>query len=132
MENRATTTQGNGKTTAQETIERAMHFFGEKDRWESMYLFSSEGLLMAREGKSDTYNEENLLEFAFSLIETVQLLGGNVPVKEIAVRGKERKMLIFQYIEAWGESIILAAVISGKRGYRRAMNQVVKQIQKVN
>jgi hypothetical protein len=132
MENRATTTQGNGKTTAQETIERAMRFFGEKDRWESMYLFSSEGLLMAREGKSDTYNEENLLEFAFSLIETVQLLGGNVPVKEIAVRGKERKMLIFQYIEAWGESIILAAVISGKRGYRRAMNQVVKQIQKVN
>ena len=132
MENRTTAVAVNGETTAQETIERAMRSFGEKDRWESMYLFSTEGLLMAREGKSDVYNEENLLEFAFSLIETVRLLGGNIPVKEITIRGRERKMLIFQYIEAWGEYVILAAVISGKRGYRRAMNKVVKQIQNVN
>ena len=122
----------NGKTTAQETIERAMHSFGENDRWESMYLFSSEGLLMAHEGKSDTYNEENLLEFAFSLIETVQLLGGNIPVKEITIRGSERKLLVFQYIEAWEDNVILAAVVSGKRGYRRAMKQVIKQIQNIN
>ena len=132
MENRITAVPVSGETTAQETIERAMQSFGEKDRWESIYLFSSEGLLMAHEGKSDIYNEENLLEFAFSLIETVQLLGGNIPVKEIAIRGKERKNLIFQYIEVWGENVILAAVISGKRGYRRAMKKVLKQIQNVN
>jgi hypothetical protein len=132
MESRTTAVPVTGETTVQETIEKAMRSFGEKDRWESMYLFSSEGLLMAREGKSDAYNEENLLEFAFSLIETVRLLGGNIPVKEITIRGREKKMLIFQYIEAWEEYVILAAVISGKRGYRRAVNKVVKQIQNVN
>jgi hypothetical protein len=132
MKSRIATSPVNDKITAQETIERAMRSFGEKGRWECMYLFSSEGLLMAREGKSETYNEENLLEFAFSQFETVQLLGGNIPTKEITIRGRERKMLVFQYIEAWEVNMILVAVVSRKRGYRRAMNKVIRQIQNIN
>lgn len=113
----------------QAEIEAAMAEFHREERWESIALFSSEGLLMAKYGMSSVYGEDNLLEFAFSLIDLVKLLGDDLPVKEIAVRGKNRKMLIFRYFEAWDEKFILAAILAGRKGYRRAVAKIIKLIQ---
>ena len=60
-------------STVQVEIETAMRGLGKGERWESIFLFSSEGLLMARHGFSSAYDEEKLLEFAFSLIGVVRL-----------------------------------------------------------
>jgi hypothetical protein len=119
------------KISIQDKIEIVMRDLSEEERWESMYLFSSEGLLMARVGDSKPYDEGNLVEFGFSLIETVKLLNGHLPTKEIIIRGKERKILVFQYFDAWDDQLILATIVSGKRGYRRAIKKVIKLIQEL-
>jgi len=115
-------------STVQAEIEAAMRDSGEGERWESIFLFSSEGLLMARHGFSPAYDEENLLEFAFSLIGVVRLIENDLPVKEIVVKGKEKKRLVFRYFEAWGEQVVLAAVVSGRKGFRRAIGKLMRFI----
>ena len=115
-------------TPIQSKIEAAMKRFHEEERWESIFLFSSEGLLMASQRTSTAYGEENLLEFAFSLISMIRLLEDDIPVKEITVRGRNRKTLLFRYFDALGDDLVLAAVVSGKKGYRRALGKLVKLI----
>jgi len=109
-------------------IESIMKNYVEEGRWESIFLFSSEGFLMANYGISQIYNEEKLLEFSFSLIDTVKLLGDEPPAKEIIIRGKEKKILIFRYFRALEDDLIIAAIISGKKGYKRALSKVIKLI----
>ena len=113
----------------QQQLETYMKSFQEEERWEAMTLFSSEGLPMASVGYSLIYNQENLLEFAFSLIESVHLLGDDLPAREITIRGRERKTLVFKYFEAWDDELILAAVVSGRRGYKRAMGKLIKWLE---
>ena len=118
----------NRQESIQAEIERAMSRYSEGHRWESISLFSSEGLLMANHGNSPYYGQDNLLEFSFSLIETVKLLQSR-DVQEIIVKGREHRTLVFRYFEAWGETFIIAAVIKGREWYRRAMNQLILKIQ---
>lgn len=115
-------------STVQVEIETAMRGLGKGERWESIFLFSSEGLLMARHGFSSAYDEEKLLEFAFSLIGVVRLVGTDLSVKEIVVKGRTNKRLVFRYFEAWDEQVVLAAVVSGRRSYRRAMGKLMRFI----
>ena len=120
------------KAPVQSIIETAMKDFCNEQRWESIFLYSSEGLLMANAGTSMAYKEENLLEFAFSLMDTVCLLSRDLPIKEIVIRGKEKRLLVFRYFESWGSIHYLTAVIAGRKGYKRAMNKLVKIIRNLN
>lgn len=112
----------------QSEIEAAMEAFRNEERWVSIFLFSSDGLIMASNGSSPDYGEENLLEFAFSLIDSVKLLEDDLPVKEITVKGRNRKTLVFRYFDAWDDELILAAIIAGRKGYRRALGKLIKLI----
>ena len=112
----------------QTRIESIMKNYVDEERCESVFLFSSEGLLMASYGISQIYNEEKLLEFSFSLIDIVKLFGNEPPVKEIIIRGKEKKILIFRYFHALEDDLVIAAVVSGKKGYRRALSKLIKLI----
>lgn len=114
----------------QAKIEAAMKVFGEGVRWESVFLFSSEGLIMARWGMSEDYGEENLLEFSFSLSDLVKLLKDDLPVKEIIIKGIHHKQLVFRYFQAWDNQMVIAAVVSGRKGYRRALGKLIKTIQR--
>ena len=113
----------------QDRIEAVMKRFEDEARWEYTVLFSSEGLPLASHGKPTRYNEENLLEFAFSLIDAVRLLGDQPGVKELWIRGREGRNLVFRYFDAWGDPMILAAVVTGRKGYRKAMSDLVRHIQ---
>ena len=113
----------------QSEIESAMRIFYDEQRWESIFLFSSEGFMMAGCGASDSYKRDHLLEFQFSLIQLLELLGDELPVKEVIIRGKDRKILAFRHFQAWDEDFMLAAIIGGRKGYRRAMGQLIKRIQ---
>ncbi len=115
----------------QKKIEALMKRYREEGRWESIALFSSEGLLMAGEGQSGTYQEDQLLEFSFSLIELASRFRSGVPVCEITVSGEGGTRLVFQYFDAGNEQLVLAAVHRGRRGYRRAMQGLVKQIHSI-
>ena len=117
------------KMPLQQQLEATMKQFQEEERWEAMTLFSSEGLPMASVGYSLIYNQENLLEFAFSLIESARLLGNDLPAREITVRGRDGKTMVFKYFEAWDDELIMAAVISGHKGYKRAMGKLIKWLQ---
>lgn len=123
---------GNSRTQSiQIAIEKCMARFGNEDRWECIQLYSSDGLLMAGHGFSKVYNYDNLLEFSFSLIETINLVDSKIPVKEIVVRGTEHRRLVFRFFTAWDETCILAAVIQGRKGYSRAMTELIKLIQNI-
>lgn len=115
----------------QDQIEDAMRQFGEGDRWDCVFLFSSEGFKMASQGISLVYDQDALLEFSFSQIEAIKLLGDNPPVKEVLIFGKERNKLIFRYFEGLGENLILTAVVSGRKGYRRAMANLIRFVQQL-
>ena len=47
--------------SVQEQIEEAMRKFHEEERWDSIYLFSSDGLLMASQVAAPGDQEEKLL-----------------------------------------------------------------------
>jgi hypothetical protein len=113
----------------QAKIEKAMRFYSEGFRWEIMVLFSSEGLPLARYGKSPDYHEDHLLEFSFSLIQSANLIQDDSNIKEFIIHGKNRKKLIFKFFHGLDDEIILTAVASGKKGYRRAMSNLTKWIQ---
>jgi hypothetical protein len=87
---------------------------------------------MASHGTSSLYNEDRLLEFAFSFIKSVQLLGDEHPTKEIVLSGSSKQNLVFRYFEAWGEPVILAAVLTGKKGYKRALGKLIRLIQSLS
>jgi hypothetical protein len=122
---------GTDPIPVQAKIEAAMDTFQEQDRWETVVLFSSEGLPMASHGRSDAVGEADLLQFAFSLIEAVRLLGEDAPVREVTLRVGEKRNLSFHYFKAWGENLVLALVVSHKRGYRRALSRLIDYIQKL-
>jgi len=103
----------------------------EEERWESIFLFSAEGLLMASQGTSPDYHEEKLLEFSFSIMEGLKRLDSGIPMMEIRLRGRQRKILVFRYFEAWGEELVLTAVVSGRKGYKRAMNRLIRLIREL-
>lgn len=111
----------------QEQIESAMVQLGEGIRWEGIFLFSSEGLLLAGQGNPSVYREGDLVEFAFSLLEATRLLGKEIPVKEIILRVKENRLLCFHYFNALGDQVVLA-VLPSKKGYRRALKKLIRFI----
>jgi hypothetical protein len=115
----------------QAKIEAVMDACQEGDRWESIVLFSSEGLPMASQGKASATPEGDLLQLAFSLLNTVRLLGEDGSVKEVIIRGDEHRLLSFHFFKAWGEPVILAAVTMRKRGYRRALVKLIHYIQQI-
>jgi len=116
----------------QARIEAAMDTYQEGDRWESIVLFSSEGLPMASQGRTAEIPEGDLLQLAFSLLNAVRLLGDGAPVKEAVLHGGGNRILSFHFFEAWGEPVILAAIMTSKRGYRRALMKLIHNIQQIH
>ena len=86
---------------------------------------------MASHGSAGAYQEGDLLQFAVSLVNAVRLFGEKAPVKEVLIRGGENRMLAFHFFEAWGEPVILAAVTTRKRSYRRAIAKLIDAIQQM-
>jgi len=117
--------------SVQSRIEQLMKNYCDEERWESIYLFSSDGLLIASYRSESSYTEEILLEFAFTLINGAMLLGNELKVKEILLRDSSRKQLIFHYIKAFDEEFIIAAVSDGRKGFRRAMSRLEKQVSSI-
>lgn len=115
----------------QQRIESVMRQFSREDRWECIQLYSADGLLMAAHGESPVYNPDKLLEFSFSLIETVRLLEPDTRVKEIVIRGMQNRKLVFHFFNALDETMILAAVLHTRKGYRRAMDNVIRMIREI-
>lgn len=116
-------------TSVQQELESLMTTFLNEGRWSSVVLFSSDGLPMASAGESFEYSHDKLLEFAFSQIETVRMLDSDLPVTEVVIQASRYWMLVFRFFEGGEEQLILAAVVNRKKGYRRAMNQIIRRIQ---
>jgi hypothetical protein len=131
MNERGGSTATADEIPVQAKIEAAMDTYQEQDRWERIVLFSPEGLPMACQGATEARSDGDLLQLAFSLAETVRLFGEASPVREVLVRGDENRMLSFHFFKAWGETVILAAVTTRKRGYRRAVARLIEAIQKI-
>ena len=111
----------------QTQIEQRMRLGMEEYRWQVMVLFSSDGLIMAHCGDNND-SEDRLLELAYSFAETIRLLKES-PVKEITVRSHIGRLLVFRCFRALDDNLILAAIHAGRKGYRRAMNTLIRFIQ---
>jgi hypothetical protein len=112
-------------------LESLMAGFVSEGRWELMALFSADGLPMAGAGDSALYPQERLLEFAFAQIETVRMLESDMAVTEITIQASKDTILVFRYFKGWEENLVLAAVANRRKGYRRAMNDIIRRIQKL-
>ena len=112
----------------QSRIESIMREFANEGRWQAIYLFSSEGLPMAGINLGDEIPEDRLLEFAFSLIQTRDLLKETDPAGEILIKGRKNRM-VFTFFTGLESELILAAAVRGRKGYRRAMARLIKTIQ---
>ncbi|HHS12863.1 MAG TPA: hypothetical protein ENN03_03730 [bacterium] len=119
----------NPSSSVQEAVEAAMDRHTEDSRWEAIYLFSSDGFVMARSGRTEMDLEACLLQFVFALTGTVELLDENQPAGEICIRTFKGRRLIFRFFKAFEESMILAAVTQGRKGYIRAMNSLIRELQ---
>lgn len=130
-EERANLLSPDTEIPVQTRIEEAMKDSFREERWESIFLFSGDGLLMAGQGSSPDYYEEKLLEFSFSLMEGLKRLDRHIPMMEIRLKGKRGRTLVFRYFEAWGEELVLAAVVSGRKGYKRALSGLIRLIREL-
>ena len=113
-------------SSPQARIEQQMRQGMKENRWQVMVLFSSDGLIMAHCGHSDA-TEDRLLELAHSFTETILLMEKS-PVKEITVRALHGRLLVFRCFRALDDDLILAAIHAGRKGFRRAMNHLIRLI----
>lgn len=122
----------NPSPSVQEAVEEVMHRHTAESRWEAIYLFSSDGLVMAQSGRTDMDLEAGLLQFVFALTETVVLLDKNRPSGEICIRTADGRRLIFRFFTAFGETLILSAVTRGRKGHIRAMNNLIRRLHQMD
>jgi predicted regulator of Ras-like GTPase activity (Roadblock/LC7/MglB family) len=114
------------RESVQARIERVMSELGSGGRWDGICLFSSDGLLMARQAESD--DEAALLETAIALAGPVRDLKDRIQSPEIIVAGAGVR-LVFRFFSAWEQDLILAAVIRQRKGFRRRLSRLVRVIQ---
>lgn len=112
----------------QTAVENLLKRYHAEGRWNLAVLFSSDGFQMARIGEPGEYDDERLLEIAFSLREPVRTIGDPSETWEIMIRKRRGERLVITYFESKDEPLVLAIVIQGKKGYRRALQKVRKTI----
>jgi len=106
-----------------------MSQFVREDRWEQIILFSHEGLKMASAGRSPVYHEDRLLEGALSLQDAARIIQPETPVQEFEIRGRQGRRLLFRFFPAGHDTLAVAVVVRGRKGYRRAMARMIRSIQ---
>ncbi|MCA9730809.1 MAG: hypothetical protein H6696_19230 [Deferribacteres bacterium] len=112
-------------------IETRMRDIVKFGSYEAVYLFSEEGLYLAKAHSDDPLDEERLAEISLILNDVKRLantLGKIQRLKEVFMEGDNFRKIIFRFFTAFGQNVVLAAVVAPHKTYRRYTNDLQRMI----
>lgn len=115
----------------QEMIESRMQAILQLGNYEAAFLFSREGLPIARAGRSSEVDPDRLAELSIMFQEVQRLtgaLGGIDQLKEVFVEGLNQRKVVFRFFTAFGEAVVLAVVVPPRKTYRKHTNELQRLI----
>jgi predicted regulator of Ras-like GTPase activity (Roadblock/LC7/MglB family) len=118
----------------QELIESKMRDFIQAGRYELAHLFSEEGLVLAEAFGSRVIERDRLAEVSVMFQEVRKLaetMGGISQLREVIMEGQNRRKIVFRFFPAFGQEVILVAVVPPRTAYRQATNQLVKLVESI-
>ncbi len=119
------------KIAPQAEIETRMKAIVRDGHYEAVYLFSEEGLYLARAHVENSLDEERLAEISLVLNDVQRLantLGKIERLKEVFMEGENYRKIIFRFFPAFGQNVVLAAVVPPHKTYRRYTNDLQRLI----
>ena len=123
------------KVAPQAEIETKMRAIVRDGNYEAVYLFSQEGLYLARAHAENTMDEERLAEISLILNDVQRLantLGKIERLKEVFMEGENFRKIIFRFFKAFGQNVVLAEVVPPHKTYRRYTNDLQRLINSFN
>ncbi len=118
----------------QDIIEAKMLALIEAGRYEMAHLFSAEGLVMAEAFGSRVIERDRLAEVSVMFQEVRNLaetMGGISRLREVIMEGQNRRKIVFRFFPAFGQEVILVAVVPPRTAYRLVTNQLVRLIESI-
>ena len=115
----------------QELIEARMEAIVNLGNFEAVFLFTDEGLPLAKATRQDVSDEDRLAEMSLTFQNVKNLatsLGGIERLKEVFIEGENHRKVVFRFFHALGNDLVLAAIIPPKRAYRKVTNDLQRLI----
>jgi len=112
-------------------IEAKMQEIVQLGNFESVYLFSDEGLPLARATSVPQSDEEQIAELSLmfnNLKNLASTIGGIERLREVLIEGENHKRVIFRFFRAFTNDVVLAAVIPPRKTYRKVANDLQRLI----
>lgn len=119
----------------QAEIEARMQDIVVYGNYEAVYLFSEEGLYLAKAHSEDSLDEERLAEISLILNDVQRLantLGKIQRLKEVFMEGENFRKIIFRFFRAFEQNVVLVAVVAPHKTYRRYTNDLQRMINAVS
>lgn len=115
----------------QELIESRMQAIVNLGNFEAVFLFTDEGLPLAKATAQDSSDEDRLAEMSLTFQNVKNLatsLGGIQRLKEVFIEGENHRKVVFRFFHALDNDLVLAAIIPPKRAYRKVTNDLQRLI----
>jgi hypothetical protein len=100
-----------------------------------MYLFSSEGLLLAGVSGGNDFSQDAAGEVAYTVTDALDFLGNDTAFKgglEILMVGRTRRSVAVRTFRAFGQEVTLVLVVPRGKRYRANTNRLVKTIKEIS
>lgn len=126
--------RNNGQPAPQELIEQKMQEIVSLGNYEAAYLFSNEGLPLARATANGAEDADRLAEISLLFHDIRRLalsLGGIEKLREVLIEGDNGRKIVFRFFPAFHEEVILVAVISPRKSYRKLTNELQRKVRAI-
>ena len=113
--------------SVQQTIQNAMKEIVSQGSYESVFLFTDEGLEIARYSRRDILQKKRVIEISLLMHKVqkiIRSIGNLANIKEIFVEDEFGKKLVFRFLLFFGQPIVLVAIVPPRKPYRGLSNQL--------
>ena len=111
----------------QEIIEKNMAHIVKLGNFESVFLFSLDGLILAKYSRREILDEKRAIQVSLLMQRVqklVQSLASLSRTKEIFVEDEFGKKLVFRFVTLYNDPAIMVAVVPPRKNYRGATNHI--------
>ena len=122
------------KLSPQSVIEKEMQEIIYAGNYEAAFLFSAEGLPLAQAKNKADVDHAELVEISLMLSETEKTAKSVADInglKEIVIEGLNKRKVVFRFFDLFGQTTILAVVVSPRRSYRSLTNRLVRIVKNI-
>ena len=115
----------------QVAIEKKMAEIVQAGSIEAAHLFSDEGLPIAQFASQQNIERDRIAEMAMLLHDVRRmagLMGGISRLREVTIKGENRRKIVFRFFQAFAQQVVLAVVVPPNKAYRQRTNELEKLI----